>query len=140
MYLNEMSNCRPRKTGLPVNIWIDEAETYKKSKHSKRIKFQINKSLSFQLENTCSMLLNGSIPEDVFQKVQNKKDYNLMSHDIEQIRNFVLNNSYALNLIADQKLDLDDFWEFCIKGGEKASKEDLNNLKRRTDYFKHEKY
>lgn len=140
MYLIEMSNCRPRKTGLPVNIWIDEAETYKRSNHSKRLKFQINKNFSFQLENTCSMLLDGSIPEKVFQKVQKKKDYKLSTNDIEQIRNFVINNFYALDLIADQKLDLDDFWEFCIKGGEKASINEMNQLKKYTDYYKHEKY
>lgn len=135
-----MSNCRPRKTGLTVNIWIDEAETYKKSRHSKRIKFQINRNPSFQLDNACSMLLDGSIPKKLFQKVQNKKDYELTNEDIEGVRNFVINNAYALDLIADQKLDLDDFWEFCIKGGKKASTEELNKLKDYADYFKHKKY
>lgn len=140
MYLTEMSNCRSRKTGLPVNIWIDETETYKKAKHSKRIKFQINKNPSFQLENTCSMLLDGSIPKKIFQKVKNKSEYKLTNEDIEQVKNFVINNNYALDLIADQKLDLDDFWEFCIKGGEKASTENLNILRKFVDMFKHEKY
>ncbi len=32
LHLQEMANVRKKQTGLPVNIWIDEAETYKKRK------------------------------------------------------------------------------------------------------------
>ena len=59
----EMSNYRKRKTGLPVNVWIDQAENYKDGGHAKRIKFQINKADRYQ-NNSCPMLLDGSIPDD----------------------------------------------------------------------------
>lgn len=52
--LDEMANCRPARTGLPVNIWIDETEAYKSGKHAKRIKFQINRDVRFQPSNTYS--------------------------------------------------------------------------------------
>lgn len=132
-----MANCRPKKTGLPMNIWIDETEAYKRGRHSKRIKFQINKHPKFQPGNSCSMLLDGSIPKKQEQSMQLSKDFNLESEDIEEVRNFVLNNAYALDKIADQKLDLDDFWEFAIIGGEEATEKEKSFLKQEADYFSH---
>lgn len=37
---NEMAVSRKDKTGLPVNIYLDTNETYKRGGHGKRIKFQ----------------------------------------------------------------------------------------------------
>ena len=38
----EMSNKSKAQTKLPMNIWIDENQTYIKGRHSKRVKFQLN--------------------------------------------------------------------------------------------------
>lgn len=137
IHLDEMANCRPKKTGIPMNIWIDETEAYKRGRHSKRIKFQINKNPKFQPSNSCSMLLDGSIPEKQEQQMYLSKDFDLKIKDIEEVRNFVLNNAYALDKIADQKLDLDDFWGFAIIGGNKASEEEKEFLRQETNYFLH---
>ena len=88
-HLEEMVNCRPNKTGLPMNIWIDETGAYLNGGHAKRIKFQINKNPLFQTSNSCPILLDGTIPEKVFNMVKNNKEYKLTADDIEMVSNFV---------------------------------------------------
>lgn len=133
--LQEMANCRPSKTGLTVNIWIDETEAYKNGKHAKRIKFQINRKQKFQPSNTCPMTLDGKIPEKVWEKVKRNKEFSLTSDDKNSVENFVVNNSYALDKVADQFLWLDDFWDIFIKGGEKATDDKIEELKKKTDEY-----
>lgn len=130
LHLQEMANVRKKQTGLPVNIWIDEAETYKKGKHSKRIKFQMDKGLNYK-EPACPMLLDGTIPEKVWKKMQ--KECSLSTEEIKEIQAFVINNAYALDKLADQLIWKEDFFEFMIKGGIKASKEQIDNLHKKTD-------
>lgn len=130
LHLQEMANVRKKQTGLPVNIWIDEAETYKKGKHSKRIKFQIDKSLNFK-EPTCPMLLDGTIPEKVWKKMQDQ--CSISKSEIKEIQTFVTNNAYALDKLADQLIWKEDFFELMIRGGDKASKEQIEILQKKTD-------
>ena len=133
--LQEMANCRPNKTGLPVNIWIDETEAYKTGKHAKRIKFQINKKPKFQPQNTCPMTLDGKIPDKVWNKIKQNKEFAISGAERIAVSNFVVNNSYALDKVADQLLWLDEFWEIFIKGGEEASTKDIVKLKNKTDEY-----
>lgn len=125
LHLQEMANVRKKQTGLPVNIWIDEAETYKKGKHSKFIKFQMDKGLNFK-EPTCPMMLDGTIPEKVLQ-------CSISKSEIKEIQTFVINNAYALDKLADQLIWKEDFFEFMIKGGDEASKEQIEILQKKTD-------
>lgn len=133
--LSEMSNCRPDKTGLPVNIWIDESETYKDGRHSKRIKFQINRNARFDKNSTCPMTLDGNIPKKVWDRVKRNSEFSLSSSDIGIIKNFVVNNAYALDKLADQLLWLDEFWTIVIKGGEEATDGEIQELKDKTDEY-----
>lgn len=130
----EMSNYRKRKTGLPVNVWIDQAENYKDSGQAKRIKFQINKADRYQ-NNSCPMLLDGSIPEDELQKAKTNKEFSISNSEINEVRNFVINNSYALDKVADQLIYEDEFDKVFIHGGDPASEEAKNNLKLEVDTF-----
>lgn len=133
--LEEMANCRPAKTGLPVNIWIDETEAYKSGKHAKRIKFQINRNVRFQPSNTCTMTLDGNIPNMVWEKAKRNAEFSLSTEEIDSIKNFVVNNAYALDKVADQLLWLDDFWSIFIKGGDEATDEEIQDLKGKVDEF-----
>lgn len=133
--LQEMANCRPSKTGLPMNIWIDETEAYKTGKHAKRIKFQINKKPKLQPQNTCPMTLDGKIPDKIWNKVKHNKEFSINGAERAAVSNFVVNNAYALSKVADQLLWLDEFWEIFIKGGEEASTEDIAKLKSKTDEY-----
>lgn len=60
----EMSNKNKAKTHLPMNIWIDEAQTYLKGGHSKRIKFQLNHSNKMNLTEFGDMDLDGNLHPD----------------------------------------------------------------------------
>ena len=53
--------------------------------------------------------------------------------DLQQLRNFVRNNRYALERICEMDTHLETTWEFLIKGGEKAPKEKIEALNRKVD-------
>ena len=123
----EMSTKNKAKTHLPMNIWIDEAQTYLKGWHSKRIKFQLNHSNKMNLNELGTMDLDGNLHPD------NLDIGELSISDIKQLRNFVLNNKYMLEHVADAELWLDDIWPYVILGGETASYEEISKLNLKVD-------
>ena len=123
----EMSIKNKAKTHLPMNIWIDEAQTYLKGGHSKRIKFQLNHSNKMNLTEFGTMDLDGNLHPD------NLDIGELSTSDIKQLRNFVLNNKYMLEHVADAELWLDDIWPYVILGGETASFEEISKLNLKVD-------
>lgn len=128
----EMSNRRKNQTGLPVNIYIDENGTYRAGKHSKRIKFQLNHGDKMQDQPFAEMLLDGSVVESTFQKNKNIK-IEIDKKDIKQISNYVKNNAYALDKVADEKIFMEDYDSVAIRGGKEASDEQKENQKRLVD-------
>lgn len=120
----EMANRRKRQTGLPVNIWIDENGWYKLGGHAKRVKVQMNYGEKMQNQPFCSMDLYGNIIENTFDK--NKCE--VSTKDLKQVSNYVLNNSYALDKVADEEIFMEDYDEISIKGGKLASEEQLTEL------------
>ena len=117
----EMANYRKRLSGLPVNIWLDECETYKKGRHAPRIKFQLDTN-DKMTNNFASMTFDGVIRTEI-------KNCEISSKDIDKVRNFVLNNKYALQMIADGYLFIDEFIMIQIRGGNKATDEQIESLK-----------
>lgn len=124
-----MANRRKRQTGLPVNIWIDENATYRKAGHSKRIKFQLNYGNLMIDQPNASMTLDGNVVENTY----NPQVSEISKRDIQQVSNFVKNNSYALSRVADGELFLDDFDDIMIKGSEPADIIDIENQKEIVD-------
>ena len=86
------------------------------------------------------MTLDGKIPDKVWNKIKQNKEFAISGVERTAVSNFVVNNSYALDKVADQLLWLDEFWEIFIKGGEEASVEAIAELKSKTDEYvkKHE--
>lgn len=123
--LFEMANYYKDDLNLPVNLWLDEGETYRLGKHGKRIKFQINYMDKIREEYMCSMELNGEIPYKVYRKLSKSKEWVISSRDLERVRNFVVNNAYALDFLADQRIRRKQFDNLVIKGGNFASDEDV---------------
>lgn len=123
----EMSNKSKAQTRLPMNIWIDENQTYLKGRHGKRVKFQLNHANRANARSFGSMDLDGNLHPDDLDIGE------LSQYDIKQLRNFVLNNQYALKHIADSDLWLDDIWPNIIKGGEPASFEEIQKLNLKVD-------
>ena len=133
MQLFEMSTLRKKDSGLPVNIYIDDSLSYKRGKHSKRIKFQTDKGDKPNTRgNFSSMKLDGSVIEKTLPS-----KLEISSKDIEAVSNFVINNSECLSLIAAFDLDYDYFKHFLmIPGGELATDEQKNyQLKMLQDYL-----
>lgn len=118
-YLTEFATLRKKHTKLPVNIWVDDAGTYLNSGHFKRIKFQKNYNNSAITNEFAVMLLDGTILEDTL------KGCEISNKDLKKIQNFVKNNSLILSELADARIDLFDFKELMITGGEEASKSDI---------------
>lgn len=131
--LEIMFPVKSSKTGLSVNIWLDEVELYKKIGMKKKIRFQLNKEKQFDLQQSCPMFLTGEIPFKMFEELGKIIDVEVSAEDIEAVKNFVKNNSYALSFVAGQKLELDDFWKIFIKGGEPATTEAITELKKKCD-------
>ena len=123
---SEMSNIYQDETDLPVNIWIDTAKEYIAGKHAKRIKFQINTGGNIGGQPTCPMMLNGEIPPKILKKNKIKTEF------INAVKNFVLNNQYALEKAADELIRDSEFKEIMIKTGIPASDEAKNELIRQT--------
>lgn len=120
----EMAGLKKRDTGLPVNLWIDDMGTYIKGRHAKRIKFQANKGNSQGGQPTIPMMLNGEIPKPAFSSIRNSE---LSSSDIEEIKNFVLNNSEALSVLADGYISFSEFISLMIKNGEEATDQEITD-------------
>lgn len=117
------------ETQLPMIIWIDEAQYYIRGKHTKRVKFQLNTSDRLNIDNLGSMDLNGVVQEPT----EKSKLRRLGPENIEQLRNFILNNKYALENIADMNIHLGQIWPDIIKGGEPASFEEIRKLNLKVD-------
>ena len=77
----------------------------------------------------CCMDLYGKIIEDTFDE----KECEVSTKDLRQVSNYVLNNSYALDKVADEEIFMEDYDEISIKGGKLASEEEINNLIKEVD-------
>lgn len=121
----EMANKRKAQTKLPMNIWIDENQTYVKGRHSKRVKFQLDHGNRMNLSRFGTMDLDGNLHCDDIGE--------LSQEDINALRNFVLNNKVALEHVADNDIWLDEIWPNIILGGEPASFEEIQKLNLKVD-------
>ena len=119
-----MRNISKNDLDLPANIWIDDSKVYKRSHHSKRIKFQFDGSNKFMPNELIPMKLDGIVPLENY-------DTKLSKRDIAKISQWVLNNKEALELLADGIITYDDISPYLIKGGELATTKDKEKLLKR---------
>ena len=121
----ERANKNKAQTQLPMNIWIDENQTYIRGRHSKMVKFQLDHGNRMNLSRFGTMDLDGNLHcQDIGE---------LSQDDTNALRNFVLNNKVALEHVADNDIWLDDIWPSIIKGGEPASFEEIQKLNLKVD-------
>lgn len=119
-----MRNISKNDLDLPANIWIDDSKAYKKSHHTKRIKFQFDGSNKFMPNELIPMKLDGIVPLENYTTKLSKRD-------IAKISQWVLNNKEALELLADGIITYDDISPYLIKGGELATTKDKEKLLKR---------
>lgn len=107
-------------SGLPVLILVDDAHGYRFENDDKYIAFQITKSDLLEPWNLCKMYLDGTLEFD-WTDLEEDEECELTESDIAAIRNFVANNRYILEVMADEEIDASEFWNYCIRGGESAT-------------------
>ena len=105
--LEEMSNLIKRKTGLPVNIWVDDIGVIRKTKHNEpRIKVQNNTSNTRQ-EDTFSLSISLN-PEVISGECK------LSSYNYNKVCNYVRTNYKPLMDYWNQKIDIEELKEILF--------------------------
>ena len=127
----------PQHTGLPMFILVDEGGDYLTRHHEKGIEFQINKNSRPETWNFCMMTLDGELKFPL-KDLQLLDDCDLTDRDIQGLRNFVKNNRYALEKMADEEIYALDFWDVCIKGTHPASSRQLRYFEDAVDILSEE--
>lgn len=111
-----MANFSKLDTLLPVNIWVDGYQSYKRGKHYKRIKFQLNTANRIQKDNFATIsLVDASVIDE--EKILKQKNCKISKKEIKQVQNFVKNNLFALNWIEDGVITESNLLQVMIKGG-----------------------
>ena len=124
-----MANKHQDETGLPMNIWIDEAGAYVDIGCPKGIRFQLDKARRYNPHNCGAMDLDGNV------HLQTLRLEDLSEQDVNALRNFVRNNKYALDKVADQEVFLYQIWSDMIKGGAAVSEAEILVLNKKVDEF-----
>jgi hypothetical protein len=119
--LMEMAALRKASSKLPVNLYLDDSMSYKRGRHSKRIKFQTDYSDKPITGSFSTMKFDGEIVEKTVH------GSSLSQKDVTQIQNFIKNNLAALESLADMNIEIEDFKRIMIPGGEPAIEEAKNN-------------
>jgi hypothetical protein len=104
--LAEMAGLKKSRTGLPVNLWVDDSHAYIRGRHAKRIKFQGDYGNNVNAGNMFSMILSKDDPQIPAKQLSRLK---LPARDIAAIKTFVRNNADLLDRLADEKIDFITF-------------------------------
>jgi hypothetical protein len=108
--LGEMATLYKKRSSLPANLYLDDEGSYLKSGHWKRIKFQPNTGDRPVTRDMVPM----SIADNPQILVKNAK-IALNTKQLGQIKAFVRANKDLLLLLADKKIDFDNFCERMVK-------------------------
>ena len=110
-------------TGLPMNIAIDDGYAYDLQQLPfKQVAFQMDTDENLNKENWNAMGMDGTLCDPDIGELQES--------DLAQLRNFVRNNRYALEHIAENDLYSEDQIDGdLIMGGAEA----IAELKRKAD-------
>ena len=116
-----------RRTGLPMNVAIDDGYAYDiQQLPFKQVAFQMDTDENLNKENWNAMGMDGTLCDPDIGELQES--------DLAQLRNFVRNNRYALEHIAENDLYSEDQIDGdLIMGGAAASEEAIAELKRKAD-------
>ena len=105
----EMVTLRKARSGLPVNIYLDDSGSYIEGGHGPRIKFQPNKGNSPNTHTMIPMTISDS-PEILIDNYNTMLD-GVRNDDISLIKFFVILNKTNLLRLCDCN-DEYDFFDF----------------------------
>ena len=113
-------------TGLPMNVAIDDGYAYDfQQLPSKQVAFQMDTDENLNKDNWNAMGLDGTLCDPDIGELEES--------DLTQLRNFVRNNRYVLERIAENDLYSDQIANDLILGGEAASGKAVAGLNRKVD-------
>jgi hypothetical protein len=101
----EMATLRKKRSGLPVNLYLDDSSSYKKSGHWKRIKLQADKGDSPNTRNMIPMSIDDN------PQLLTKAKSSLSAKEIDEVKAFVKLNKELLDQLADGIIDIGEFLE-----------------------------
>lgn len=104
---------RKNDTGLPVNIWIDDMAWKQKSHWKRIIKFQPDKGD----KSDTRIFIPMSIEDNPQIKARNPK-LSININEIEQVRQFIINNKDLLLKYSIQEITITEFLEQMQKTDE----------------------
>jgi hypothetical protein len=108
--IEEMATLRKKVSGLPANLYLDDAGSWSRAGHWKRIKFQPNTGDRPVIGDMVPM----SIDDNPQILVKNAK-ISLNAKQLEQIKNFVRVNKDLLLQLADAEIDIFEFGRKMVK-------------------------
>lgn len=108
--LFEMACLRKNKTGLPVNIYVDDSGSWRESGHANRIKFQRDRGDRPITRDVIPMSI-----EDNPQILVPNPDMELSAADVNAVKRFVIENKELLEKLGDTEIDIDDFIQNMVR-------------------------
>lgn len=118
----EMSSFKKDKSGLPVNLWIDDAgnDRNKELPHNIiRLKMQNNTDSHLDKDNLIPIKIDKYNPEILLKK--GKYQLGIKETQLKDVFNFIIEWYDELVQVYEQKLDIDDFKEM-VKNNKKSHK------------------
>jgi hypothetical protein len=105
MVIYEMANFLKEISGLPVNVWIDESQSYKSSNHpdSPRIKPQNNYDGNFQPNDLFSITIPVN-PDNEPEVMPSNTKVKISDSDVNILKDFVKKYRGELLNVADKKM------------------------------------
>ena len=92
-----------KRTGLPVDVYLDDICMYKNTCHWKRIKFQSEKGGSTDT-NSYAVMTISDVPKIIGK-------HKLSGKEVRQIKEWILRNKEALEQLSDAEIEFADFLE-----------------------------
>lgn len=124
----------PDLTGLPFEIAVDEVGAHNYvERHNLRVQMHIG---YFLYTKDVYDLVEVDMDGNVYTLTdESEKRWNIKYEDFQALMNYMHNNEYALEMMAQQKVDTWDMANFMIKGGKLASEAEIEHLNELADFF-----
>ena len=124
----------PETTGLPFEILVDEtgASKYRET-HKLRLRMYVGYfGCRLDMHDYVEVDMEGNVYTNA---AESEERWNIKYEDFQLLKPFMQNNKYALEMIAQQKVDTYTMADYLIKGGKPASEEEIQNLHDMTDFL-----
>ena len=125
---------RPETTGLPFEILVDEtgASKYRET-HKLRLRMYVGYfRCRLDMHDYVEVDMEGNV---YAHAAESEERWSIKYEDFQKLKNFMQNNKYALEKVAQQKFDTGNFEHYLIKGGEPASEAEIEHLNELADFF-----